>query len=48
MVRSHGLATAVLLQSRPIVSLEDFHSKLGGILEVAQLELEVLQSCINI
>ncbi len=47
-MRSHGLATAVFLQSRPVVSLEEFHSKLGGVLEAAQLEYEVLQTCVNI
>ena len=47
-MRSHGLSIGIFLQSRPLVRLEDFHSKLGGVLEVAHLELDVLQSCINI
>ncbi len=44
-IRGAGLRTAVFLQGRPQILIEDFHFKLVRILEVAKLELEVLLLC---
>ena len=47
-VRGCGLRSAVFLQGKPNILLEDFHAKLQKILGVATLDFETLQLCTNV
>jgi hypothetical protein len=41
-VRGCGLRTAIFLQGRPNVLIEEFYKKLTKLLDIAKLELDIL------
>ena len=46
--RGCGLSTALFLQGRPNVPIEDFHKKLESIIQVAGLRYVELQACMTV
>jgi len=47
-IRGCGLSTALFLQGRPHVPIEDFHNKLQSIIEIAGLRYVELQACMTV